>query len=299
MTILSLILSVALALFFGAPQRAVKGATTTERPSLTTAVAEARVLLPEPETVPPTTATAAAIWDPSTQSFVYGRNIDAVHSIASITKLMTVLLVLERGVDLQQNMTIERADNDPEGARLPMPVGAVVTAQDLLFATLVGSDNNTTEALVRATGMSEAEFVQAMNARAADLGMTATRFTDVTGLGTPNKSTIRDLVVLANAAFQQPLVREATTTATYNVRNQKDNAALAVTNTNHLLGRNLRVLAGKTGYTDVAGGCLISLIRGIGEHELLFLLLGSANQNTRFDETHALADWAFARTRWQ
>lgn len=246
---------------------------------------------------PALSAAAAGVWDPTYERMLFAKNAAVAHPIASITKLMTVLVALERGVALDANLTITSDDNDPEGTRLPVRNGAVLSVHDLLAATLIESANNAAEALVRATGIPEHEFVAAMNGRAAGLHLGRTRFTDVTGLGPKNVSTVEDLVRLARAAFAQPLVQQATTMPSYDIRDQATKRTITIRSTNQLLG-TIPFVAAKTGYTDAAGGAMVSRLRGHDNRELVIIVLGSQNQQSRFNDTKALAEWAFANTVW-
>lgn len=248
----------------------------------------------DPSTAPQVTAQAIGVWDPQRKAMLYEKNVDTVRATASLAKLMTVLIVVEQGNDLQAVVTMEPQDNDSEGSRLSVPVGARLTVHDLLYATLVESANNATEALVRSTGIAEAEFVRRMNVRAGQLGMANTHFTDVTGLGDSNVSTVDDLVKLSVKAFADPLIADASTTKVYRIKNLASGKTLRITNTDGLVGSDLRIRASKTGFTGKAGGNLVSMIRGIGEHDLLFLVLGSTDKKTRLSDTRMLADWAFA-----
>ncbi len=275
---------------------AVKGSTVTvERLPVVSAkpAGSLNVQKPDPATAPQVTGKSIGIWDPQRQVMLYEKNADAIRSTASIAKLMTALLVLEEGNDMQAVMKIEREDNDPEGSRLSVPVGARITAHDLLYATLVESANNATEALVRSTGIAEAEFVRRMNIRAGQLGMTNTRFTDVTGLGDSNTSTANDLVKLVEKTFSDSFIAEATTSKSYEIADKANGKKIRIRNTDGLIGTDLRVIGGKTGFTGKAGGNFVSRIRGIGERELIFVVLGSTDQKTRLSDTRALADWAF------
>ncbi len=277
----------------------VRGANVIASTRLPAVKDRIRIVLPAADSVPSVSAQAVSIWDTATQTFLYEKSADAVRPLASVTKLMTALLVVEQGIDMNTVITIEADDNDPEGARLNVSSGAQVTVQDLFYATMVGSENNAAEALVRATGVAEAEFVRRMNARAEELGMRATRFTDVTGLGASNESTARDLTLLARATFSHEEIRQASTSSRYAITDQRSGKTIRIANTNGLLGTTLRVIAGKTGYTSAAGGNFVSQIRGNGEHELIFVLLGSDNQETRLQETWQLADWIFGNTVWK
>jgi D-alanyl-D-alanine endopeptidase (penicillin-binding protein 7) len=298
--ILSIILTIALSSVYSLPSGTVQGANAPIMQKLPSAAARTgATLVRDAEPAPDATARAAGVWDPEAQRFVYEKNGTEQYSIASLTKLMTALVALDAEIDLNTTIQITRDDNDPEGSRIPIPNGGVVSVHDLLAATLIASANNAAEALVRATGITEAAFVGRMNERAASLGMTSTHFTDVTGLGPKNISTIRDLMRLADEAFAHPLIAELTRTASFNITNQDDGSHITLQNTNELLYQGLGVIAGKTGYTDAARGAFVSRIRGIGEHELLFVVLESDGRDSRFTDVHALADWAFANLTWE
>lgn len=246
---------------------------------------------------PSISAQAFVVWDPASESRLAERNADHIYPIASVTKLMTATVALESGIDLDRTMTITSDDNDPEGSRVPLPVGSIVTNRDLLFATLISSANNAAEALARASGLTESTFVARMNAKAAELGLPNTRFTDVTGLGATNTSSADDLVQLAMAAFAHPEITEATTTKTYEVRDRAK--TVRIENTDKLVVGDLHITGGKTGYTDAARGALVSRIRGIGDREVIIVVLESAGREQRFADVHALADWTFATHTWR
>lgn len=256
------------------------------------------LILPDAASAPNVTAQAAGVWDASTNTLLVGKDADVARPLASVTKLMTALVVLESDPNLDSTVTIEQGDNDSEGSRMRIATGSVVTLRDLLYGTLVESANNSAEALVRAAGFAEADFVVRMNARAVELGMAHTRFTDVTGLGASNVSTVRDLIWLARVAFRQPLIRQISTTQKYDVKDQKSGKALTIQNTDLLLGKDLTIVAGKTGWADFSGGNLIAQFTDEKSHDLISIVLGSEGANERFSDTEALVRWAFANTRW-
>lgn len=293
---ISLILSVALLGLDGPVAPAITETQFASRLPVVPSKPSLRVL--GEQTPPLISARSAAVYDPLTKRFLFEHNADRIVSIASITKLMTAMVVLQSGVDLNSVITVTRDDNDPEGAHLDIPEGATVSVRDLLNATLVASTNNTAEALARASGKSEPQIVSEMNELAKSLGMNSSKFTDVTGLGNSNVSTARDLMILAEHAFAIHEIREATSKPAVAVTDLRTGDVWRAKSTDQLLGTNLNVLAGKTGFTGAAGYCLLSQIRGIGEHDLYIVALGSSTPAGRFDDVRALADWAFAHHRW-
>lgn len=277
----------------------VRGASVTIEQRLPAVAAILKPIPPNPATAPAVSAKSALVLDQKTKAVLYAKGADDQRVVASVTKLMTSLLIIAQNPDLAKTITITSDDNDPEGSRLPVKTGAVLTINDLLYATLVESANNAAEALARSSGMPETMFVARMNQRAQELGMTHTRFTDVTGLGAKNVSTARDLAILMNAAFAQPIIRAATTTPRYSITDQSTQKKFIVQNTDILAGSRIRIVAGKTGFIPASGGNFVSRIRGIGERELDFVVLESNSTTTRFTDTKALADWAFANTVWK
>lgn len=303
MTFLVLIIHfVVSSVFPHASQGRVKGETvqaqTVKHPALPVVAVRASVTPPDAATAPAVSAQAAGVWDVSTNTFLFSKNLDTQRPLASVTKLMTALVVLESSPNLDFAVTIEQGDNDPEGSRMRIATGAVVTVRDLLYGTLVESGNNSAEALVRSAGFAEADFVARMNARAAELGMTQTRFTDVTGLGAGNVSSVHDLVWLARFAFRQPLIRQISTTQEYDVKDQKSGKVLTIQNTDLLLGKDLAVVAGKTGWSDFSGSNLVTEFTDGKGHDLISIVLGSDGTNGRFSDTGSLVRWAYTNTRW-
>ncbi|MBI3957132.1 MAG: D-alanyl-D-alanine carboxypeptidase [Candidatus Kerfeldbacteria bacterium] len=285
-----------------APERLHDGVVTIQRlPAIAErarATTQAGVVRGATTPVPSVSARASGVWDPLTKDFLHADRIDDAHPIASVTKLMTALVALEHGLDLGTTLTLTSDDNDPEGSRVGLATGSMVSVRDLLGASLVGSANNATEALVRATGVDEAAFVRLMNDRAASLGMSDTRFTDVTGLGNRNTSTVRDLIRLALAAFAKPEIASYTSTPEVFVADQRNGKPVGVRNTNILVGSDLRISAGKTGYTEAAQGVLVARVRGLGDREVIVAVLESAGRTARFIDVRALADWTFANHTW-
>ncbi len=284
------------------PQGTVKGATVQvsilSHQNLPIIPARPAVAPPDASTAPAVSAQAAGVWDVTANALLYEKNVDAERPLASVTKLMSALVVLESNPDLDATVTIAQGDNDSEGSRMRIATGAVVTVRDLLYGTLVESGNNSAEALVRATGFLEGDFVARMNIRAMELGMPQTHFTDVTGLGPNNTSTVRNLVWLTRAAFRQPLIRQIATTQQYDVKDQTSGKVLTIQNTDLLLGKDLAVVAGKTGWSDFSGSNLVAEFTDGKGHDLISIVLGSDGTNGRFSDTEALVRWAYANTRW-
>src|SRR4051795_10071488 len=165
-------------------------------------------------------SSSALVLDADTGEIVIDKNADTVTPIASITKLMTAMVVLDRGLDLDQRIVLSRQDIDSlKGTRSRLRPGNVLTRRELLLLGLMSSENRAAAALGRTYPGGIEPFVAAMNAKAAALDMKDSRFVDSTGLSPHNVSSARDLVKLVRAAHEYSLIREFST---------KDRAAVRV-----------------------------------------------------------------------
>lgn len=255
---------------------------------------------PEPPAMRPATewpeisSKAALVMDRASGAILWQKDAEAVHPIASLTKLMTAMVVLDREPTWDATYAMRADENQLIGAKLRLGEGESVRIVDLFFASLVGSTNNATLALARSTGLSDEAFVEAMNAKAAKLRLTTMRFVDPTGLEPENVATARDLAMMARAAFSYAKIREATTRPNHEMRTVNTDIYHNLRSTNLLLNGDLDITGSKTGYLDEAGYCLISQVRVAEGRELLVIILGAATHHQRFTETRALIDWAVA-----
>ena len=249
-----------------------------------------------------TAATTALMVDVKSGAILFEKNSSEQRSIGSITKLMTALVFLSDQPNLFAAAMIEKSDLR-EGGRQHIPVGAVVTTGDLLFASLVSSDNSATAALARLSGLSEADFVAQMNARARELLMNDSIFTDPTGLSSGNRSTARDLIKLLSAALQDENIRLATEQATVTITST-DNQVYQLENTNELLTGFIdqdtyKIIGGKTGYLPEAGYCLGIEVQKDGSKNIFVVVLGSDSIRDRLTDVKNLALWAYQTYRWE
>ncbi|MFA6995252.1 MAG: serine hydrolase [Patescibacteria group bacterium] len=232
--------------------------------------------------------------------FVFTQRADEIQAIASISKLMTAIVFLENNPGWDQVYKINQTDN-VLGGKINLFLGDRVTVKDLFYSSLVASDNGATMALVHATGMSEAEFVKKMNSRARDLGLISTYFKEPTGLSNSNVSTAREVALLAQTAFSRKEIRQATTMAEYNFITL-DGRAKKIESTDYLLldttSSAIKVLAGKTGYTESAGYCFVGLLQGSSGPEVISVVLNSSSKNERFLESEQLVNWARNSYNW-
>lgn len=235
---------------------------------------------------------ASAIVIDSEGNVVYGKDADTVRSIASITKLMTAIVVLDGGQSLDEEITITRADRDTirlTGSRLEY--GATLTRRELLLLAVMASENRAASALGRTYPGGTRAFVTAMNAKARALGMANSQFADPVGLKSENRSTARDLALLVAAARKYPLITKASTTRSMEVRPWSSRGPLTYVNTNRLLkNESWDISLSKTGYINDSGRCLVMQTTIDGE-DLSVVFLNSFGKLTPFGDSNRLRKW--------
>jgi len=247
-------------------------------------------------------ADRAAIYDLSTNTFLWEKNATVRQPLASMTKLLTALVFLDNNPGWNKTYKIEPEDQ-VEGGKISLFRGEEVRIKDLFYSSLVASDNGATIALVHATGLSEKEFVAKMNAKAKQLGLFDSSFVDPIGLSDNNLSTARDIARLARAALKNEEIKRATMTESYRFKTL-DGKGKIMESTDYLLGTglgegNILVQGGKTGYTEKAGYCFVGQFKDQSGQELISVVLNGRSKNDRFKQTAALVAWAFNGYRWQ
>jgi serine-type D-Ala-D-Ala endopeptidase (penicillin-binding protein 7) len=232
----------------------------------------------------------AFVQDANTGEVVYGKNEDAVLPIASITKLMTAIVILERGLDLGQRIVVSGDDIDTlKGTRSRLRTGSVLTRDQLLLLSLMSSENRAAAALGRTYPGGTARFVRAMNAKAASLGMTDTRFVEPTGLAPGNVSSARDLAKLVRAAHDYPLIRAYSTRDQATVKSY--GRALAYRNSNGLVHNAAWDIGlSKTGYIREAGRSLVMRVQ-LASKDLIVVLLDSSGRQSRIGDANRIRQW--------
>jgi len=238
----------------------------------------------------------ALVQDVETGEVVLGKNSEAVLPIASITKLMTAMVLLDSGLDLAEPITMVRADIDRKrGTRSRLRTGLELARGDLLLLALMASENRAAAALGRTYPGGTEAFVEAMNAKAGELGMKDTHFADPTGLSSNNVSTAHDLARLVNAAHEYELIRDYTTRERAVVE-ANSGRRLAYRNTNGLV-RNPKWDIGlsKTGYLSDAGRCLVMRVK-LASKDLVFVLLDSWGKYSRTADARRIRRWLETET---
>lgn len=235
-------------------------------------------------------SSVALVQDANSGEIVFQKGIGAVSPIASITKLMTALVVVEANLDLSQRVAVSSDDQDLlKGTRSRLKPGAVLTRDELLLVALMASENRAAAALARTYPGGTEAFVKAMNAKAAMLGMYDTHFSDPTGLSPSNVSSARDLARLVQAAYQHPLI------AQYSTRESAIVYALgrpiAYRNTNGLVRSSTwEIGLSKTGFISEAGRCLVMRVR-MASRDLVVVLLDSWGKYSRIGDANRIRKW--------
>ena len=238
---------------------------------------------------------ASALELDSDGNVIYGKDLNTVRSIASITKLMTAMVVLDAGLPLDEKITITKADRDLirlTGSRLEY--GATLTRREMILLSLMSSENRAATALGRTYPGGMDNFLAHMNRKAQALGMINSLFADPAGLKTENVSTAADLAKMVTAAEQYPLITEASTTTRMEVYPYKGRGYLTYGNTNRLLkNKSWDIELSKTGYINEAGRCLVMQAKIEGE-EVSIVLLNSFGKLTPFGDSNRLRKWLLA-----
>lgn len=237
-------------------------------------------------------SSSVLVLDAQDGSTLYEKNATHVTAIASITKLMTAMVVLDAGLDLDESIRIDRADIDllkHTGSRLR--IGATFTRRDLLHLALMSSENRAASALGRNHPGGLEAFVAQMNAKAASLGMRSSRFVEPTGLSSENVSTAEDLAAMVRASLAYPLIREFSTAASGQFHTTDTKQVYGFSNSNGLVRTPAwQIDVSKTGYISEAGQCLVMQAR-IKARPIIIVLLDSWGKYTRIGDANRIKKW--------
>lgn len=255
-------------------------------------------------------ASAALVVDQKSGAALYAKNIDVPTSIASITKLMTAMVTLDAGLPMEEEIVVNKEDVDRlkgTGSRLAM--GAQLTREELLHLALIASENRAASALSRIYPGGRPAFIAAMNRKAREIGMQDSHFVDSTGLNSANRATAADLVKLVDAAYRYPMIREISSTGSYDVSlpgtqmvKVRKNGKLrkvyrsvqrhvAFNNTNSLTrSQEWDIGVSKTGYINEAGHCLVMQTR-IADQRVIIVLLDSIGKWGRIGDAQRIRKW--------
>jgi D-alanyl-D-alanine endopeptidase (penicillin-binding protein 7) len=243
-------------------------------------------------------SSAALVMDQREGIILYSRHMHEQHPIASVTKLMTAMVTLERHLPMDQLITIKPEDRDRlRGSASRLAIGTKLTRHDVLLAALAASDNRAAAALARTYPGGRRMMLRIMNERARILGMSHTHYADAAGLSNGSVSTAHDLAILVNDATKFPLIRQFTTTAKFTVIDHRHNRPIDFVNTNRLVRSSAwDINLSKTGYTDDAGNCLV-METVIGERPVIIVLLNSWGKLSKYGDSGRIRDWLLKNQR--
>ena len=235
-------------------------------------------------------SSVALVLDSDTNEVLFSKNSQAVLPIASLTKLMTALVVTEAQLPLDETLTVTEDDIDTEkGSRSRLKVGTRLTREEMLHLALMSSENRAAHALGRSYPGGLDAFVQAMNAKAHALGMNDTQYVEPTGLSSRNQSSARDLATLVKAAQEHQIIRDFSTSAAYAV--ELGNRPAEFHTTNALVrSPSWDIVLQKTGYITEAGRCLVMQARMAGR-SLIMVFLDSAGKYSRLGDAERVRRW--------
>lgn len=239
---------------------------------------------------------SALIMNNQTGEILYQKNINQVRSIASISKLVSAMVVLDANQNMNDQITITDAEIDRlKNSTSRLSVGTVMTRRELLHIGLMSSENRAIHALARTYPGGMPAFVEAMNNKAAELGMTNSRFYEPTGLDPRNQSTARDLALLVRGASQYPLIRQYSTANSGSVYTSNGRVE-QYHNSNALVREGLWPIAlQKTGYIREAGRSMV-LLTSVQNQPVTIVLLNSPSSTTRVSDARALRSWAMQQS---
>lgn len=236
----------------------------------------------------------ALVLDQKSGEPIFSKNPDHATPIASITKLMTAMVVLDASLPMEEIITVSDADVDHmKHTRSRLPVGTAVARSDLMHMALIASENRAAAALSRAYPGGRQAFVSAMNAKATKLGMKDANFVDGTGLSSANRASAQDLARMVTAAYSYAVIREISTMGSYDilVPGRRALRTLAYNNTNALTrNKNWEIGVSKTGFINEAGHCLVMQAK-ISDKPMIIVLLDAQGKNSRIGDANRLRRW--------
>lgn len=235
---------------------------------------------------------SALLVDLNTSEVLYSSNPDLVVPIASVTKLMTAMVVLDAKLPLDERLPITIRDaKEMQGVYSRVRIGSEISRREMLLLTLMSSENRAAASLAHHYPGGYAAFIQAMNLKASELGMSSTRYVEPTGLSQHNVSSANDLVKLLRASHAYPLIEELSTTPEKTVAFSKPRYTLGFRNTNALVRKpDWNIQLTKTGFTNAAGHCLV-MRTVMNKREVAFVVLDAFGKYTHMADANRLKKW--------
>lgn len=240
-------------------------------------------------------ASSAIVIDLKTGEILFEKNPNSQRAIASITKLMTILITLEEE-NLEDIATISSNASNQTGSSMGLRTNEKISVKNLLLGAIIQSGNDAAVALAEHNAGTVEAFVKKMNKRAQELGLINTQFKNPSGLDqSGHYSSSYDLSILGTEVYKYPFIKEAAKTKELKVYSENSTYTHSLETTNKLLDSYLKIKGLKTGQTLQAGLCLITIAENNSQNEILTVVLNSPD---RFQESKALIDWTFRAYTW-
>lgn len=240
-------------------------------------------------------ATAAIAMDNQTGEVLYEKNIHERRQFASITKLMTAIIILEEN-DLSSVVTVSPDVKYADGSEMLLRTGEQMTVENLLYGLMINSANDAAAALAEFNAGSTEAFVEKMNEKALELGLLDTHFQNPIGYDNKqNYSSAYDIARLARYAYQKSFIKKTAVIKEYKVTSVDNAYTHKLESTNELLGSYLNIKGLKTGHTDKAGWCHVAIAENENGNDIITVVLDSP---ARFQESKILIDWVFRAFIW-
>jgi len=241
-----------------------------------------------------TKAKSVAVLDLKTDKILFQKNTSQSLPIASITKLMTAVVLIEN-FNLDQIVTVSHKSAHPIGSKMHLYPGEQIKASELIDGMLIASANDAAKTLEEHFGKDA--VVEKMNQKAKFLNLEDSHFVEASGLDPENKSSVRDLIILTRYALKKPQIKRDVQTKEYTIISVDGKIQHQIHTTNRLLKNDPDIFGVKTGYTEEAGSCLIAGADHNG-HKIISVVLGMDNYSQRFSESRKLLDWTFENFNW-
>lgn len=248
---------------------------------------------------------SAIVMRAGTHEVLYEYEADKAHPAASLTKLLNAMAFLDSKPSWKKVTTLIRQD-EVGGGRLRLTTREKITVQDLFYSSITSSANNAAMALARLSGKTKSSFLALMNTKASQAGARHSRFVDFSGMSTKNITTARDMALIGELAYAQPMIQKAASVPTYTMVIRNTGRDKTIKNTNKLLldptASDVYVVGGKTGYLVEAKNNLVTQLRPVQQDgtiiqgkDLMVVVLGSPSTERLFDSAKRLALWGFSR----
>lgn len=255
--------------------------------------------------MPQISAKASMVMDVDSRRVLWQKNPDAAVPIASITKLMNVLVWFDHAPadKIDHIYEIKPEDDTPGGKEIDFPYGEKISANNLLHSALIASYNDAALALSHTSPLNDDAYIQAMNTKAHMLNMNKAHFADQTGLDEADTATPADIALLAREAFRNTTIQEITQLSDYDQETTQPDGnkrfTKVITTNTLLYDDDLHIIGAKTGYTEEAGYCLVVQARDPqSQRDIIVVVLGAPTDAERFTQAKQLIQWTFEHYDW-